>query len=84
MKTIKSGTAGWIVLAALVVGWDYGVALRGEGETLSNAFRRATRHPFARWPVILAWAVTTVHLFGWIPRKVDPFVLLGSHIGPRQ
>lgn len=81
---------GWALLAAYVFAWDYRVALRGGGETLSCAFRRASRHPVARLPVLVIWTVTTLHLYGKIPEKYDPFILAarflthGFHPGTQE
>lgn len=80
MKRLKSGTTGWVLLASFVVGWDIGVALRGGGETLSSSFRRALLHPKARWPVIVAWGITTAHLFGRLPRNLDPFYFVARKL----
>lgn len=69
---MRVGTAGWIGLAAYVAGWDWFAS-----EELSTAFGRALAHPVRRWPVIVAWTVTTAHLFRLIPRRWDPFHALG-------
>ncbi len=76
MSHWKSGTTGWVCISLFVLAWDVEVALRHEGETLTNAFRRATRHPLSRWPVVLLWSVTTAHLYGWLPPQADPFQVL--------
>lgn len=83
MSRWKSGTVGWVALCAYVVGWDYVVALRGHGETLSSAFGRATQHPLYRWPVTVAWLVTTLHIFGFLTPSHDPFVRVSNYISKR-
>jgi hypothetical protein len=60
------GHHGWVALAAFVAAWDL-----TQEETLSAAFRR-TPTPIKT----LAWGVTTAHLFGVLPRQIDPFYLL--------
>lgn len=70
----STGTIGWFGLTAYVIAWDMFAH-----ETLSGAFGRAVLHPRARWPVILAWGVTTAHLFGVLPSRYDPL----AHIGRR-
>jgi len=80
---LKSGTAGWVLLTALVLSWDYGVGMRAGGETLSSSFARATRHPRARWPVISMWVIITAHLFERLPEMVDPFHHMAKVVSTR-
>lgn len=72
--TRPRGTWGWLGLTAYVIAWDTFAP-----ETLSGAFGRAVLHPRARWPVILAWSITTAHPFGALPSRYDPI----AHIGRR-
>lgn len=74
-RTRVTATTGWVVIALYVTAWDFYMGRRGE--TLSAGFRAASRHPVTRWPVIVAWAITTAHLFGWIPDRVDPYRAVG-------
>lgn len=67
----KGGGAGWLGIAALVVGWDVVAP-----ETLSAAFRRARSGPVGSTVVVLGWAYLTGHLFHVIPDRADPFVAL--------
>lgn len=83
MKTLKSGTTGWFLLTGFVIGWDLCVGWLLQGETLTGAFRKATKHPISRWPVVLAWGITTFHLFGWLDPRVDPFYRCGQLISRR-
>lgn len=83
MKLHKSGTTGWVLLTLFVFGWDFLVAHKHSGETLSHAFNDAARHPAYRWPVSLAWLLTTLHLFGWMPEKVDPYKIAGRYVTRR-
>lgn len=71
----KSGTYGWVALAGLVVSYDMWAMLT-EHETMTSAFGRALEHPLARWPVLAAWGITTLHLLGRMPRQIDPFHVL--------
>ena len=43
--------------------------------TLSGGFREAAHHPVRRWPVTLAWAYITAHLF--LDLRWDPLHILG-------
>jgi len=65
----RMGTLGWVACAAGVAIFDI-VA----NETMSSAFRRGLENPKTAAPVIGAWAVTTAHLFGVLPERIDPFV----------
>lgn len=67
----KGGGAGWLVIGALVVGWDLIAP-----ETLSAAFRRARSGRVGSTVVVMAWACLTGHLFQVIPDRADPFVAL--------
>jgi len=67
--TSRAGTLGWAALATGVLIFDV-VA----HETMSSAFRRGLNNPRTAAPVIGAWAITTAHLFGVLPEKLDPFI----------
>lgn len=67
-------TPAWITLTAGVVAYDLW-ALRTGRESLSAGFYRAITHPKARWPVIVAWAYLTVHLFVGPRWRWDPLRL---------
>jgi len=60
---------GWWLLTAYIVGYDIW-AMKNKQPTLTADFRGAICHPIKRLPVILAWGILTVHLFG--PEKYDP------------
>ena len=57
---------GWIGLAAYVVAWD-----RHASVTLSRGWGHAMEHPIAGPAIILAWGLTTAHLFGRRPRDLS-------------
>ncbi len=63
---------GWLGLAGYVLSYD-SWALATHHDTLSMVFDRGIKHPVRRWPVIAICVLTISHLFGWIPRKWDPF-----------
>lgn len=63
---------GWAGLAAYVLGYDTWALATGH-DTLSAVFHRSLSHSQLRWPVVAACAVTVLHLFDRLPRKVDPF-----------
>lgn len=62
---------GWTGLAAYVLGYD-SWATKTQRDTMTEVFRRASKHPLRRWPVVLTVGMVVSHLFGWIPAKVDP------------
>ncbi len=64
--TLRPATKGWIGLAIYVTAWDILAP-----ETLSRGFYEATRHPVKRWPLTLAWAFITAHLFRLLPERYD-------------
>lgn len=70
------GSKLWLGLAGYVLAVDV-YALMTEKETLSEALGRGLVHPRRRWPVTIAWILTTKHLFfrnflSWL----DPFALI--------
>jgi hypothetical protein len=79
MSRLKSATTGWCLLVAYVVAWDWVVAGKREGETLTSGFHRARkgRH---RHTLAALWAVTTLHLFGLLPPRLDPFSWLARAV----
>jgi hypothetical protein len=60
---LKRG-AGWACIAAFVIAYD----MTAE-ETLSSCFRRHRTNPV----VIAIWGSLTLHLFGALPPKYDPY-----------
>lgn len=60
------GKWGWLLIGGVVVAWDL-IA----NDSLSAAFGRCDRKVTAT-----ATAVTTLHLFGLLPKKCDPFYIL--------
>lgn len=85
-KLPSNGAIGWWAVAAVVLAYDTW-AIAGGRETLSAAFRENVSHPTWRWLVLPMWLVTSLHLFGKIPHKCDPFVGYGAlltRVKPRQ
>lgn len=76
---IKSGTVGWVALAALVIGWD---ALAPE--TMSDAFQRNAATPAGRACLIAIWGALTLHLFEALPKNTDPFELFLEEVLHRE
>lgn len=64
---------GWLALALLVAAAD----ATGD-RTMSDCFRRASRHRVSGPCVAIGWGVLTAHLFGLIPPAYDPFHHLTS------
>lgn len=60
------GTWGWAGLVAYIAVYDTW-ALLHDDDTLTAAFARALAHPLQRWPVVVVWSATTLHLFGRLP-----------------
>lgn len=76
MQKLGFGSKLWIGLAGYVLVTDMFALLTGR-ETLTDALRRAHKHPVRRWPVVLAWAATTKHLFwGDHMKWADPYGLM--------
>lgn len=63
-----SPAAGWACVGAVVLTAE----LLGT-KTLSEAFRATSRHPVYGPVVFTTWAVLTLHLFGALPKRYDPF-----------
>lgn len=77
----RSSHVGWLGLALYVAAWDY--AMSGtEGSSLTYGFQhvQARRH---RHLIALGWGITTLHLFGLLPRRADPFIWAGQAFGRR-
>jgi hypothetical protein len=62
---------GWIALAVVVLAAD-----ATGNETMSDAFKSASRHRVMGPVVVSVWATLTAHLFGLIPPSRDPFHLI--------
>lgn len=63
----------WLGLVTYVSVVD-GYLLATGKAPMTDAWRRALKHPLNRWVVILAWIFTTKHLFfGNVLPKIDPF-----------
>lgn len=82
MMRWKSATFGWALLIAYVVAWDWGVAGKMKGETLTSGFARG-RKSRARQSLTAVWAVTTLHLFGLLPPAADPFSWTARAFAPK-
>lgn len=80
MISWKSATVGWWLLVGYVLAWDWGVAHMMHGETLTDGFGRA-RQGHAGRAFSALWLVTSLHLFGLLPRAVDPFSWLARAYG---
>ena len=77
LRKESAGSWGWAGLALYILLWHLFGILRNF-ELLTTAWRRALAHPYRRWIVIIAWIMTTKHLFfgGFLP-KLDPFHAIG-------
>lgn len=78
----KSAAFGWSLLVVYVIAWDWGVAHRMHGETLTAGFARVPRGHWRR-ALVGVWGVTTLHLFGLLPSKLDPFHWIGRKFETR-
>jgi hypothetical protein len=66
----------WLGLVAYVSVAD-GLLLATGNAPMTDAWRKALKHPINRWVVVLAWFFTTKHLFfGNLFPKIDPFHLI--------
>lgn len=69
---IRPGGWCWIGVAVGVFIAD-AVLIETKHATMSEVFGDALKHPHRRWPVILAWGVLSLHLFGnLLPRIASP------------
>lgn len=68
-----NGAWGWLGLAIYVATYD---ALARE--TLSRAFYRSIEHPKRRWLTIVVWVMVTLHLFRFIPQRLDAIHWIGQ------
>lgn len=67
---------GWLAVAAVVTAVDVHAGLTGR-PTLSTTFRTAARR--RPLPVTAATVYLLAHLFGAVPRTVDPLARLGGN-----
>lgn len=65
----RRGSVAWVLLAAGIFAWD---VTAPDEQTLSEAFRRCKGDPAVCAVVAVVWSVLTAHLFGVLPRWVDP------------
>ena len=65
----KAGTLGWAACGLGILAFDTLAP-----ETMSSAFRRGLENHRTAIPVIGAWAITSAHLFGALPERIDPFI----------
>lgn len=72
----RSSAVGWLGLVVYVAAWDYAVA-GSSGASLTYGFQHAPHRDL----LVLAWGITTLHLFGLLPRNVDPFIWAGHRFG---
>lgn len=69
---IRPGGWAWIGLTGYVLVAD-GALIKSDNSTMSEVFGDALKHPRRRWPVMLAWSLLTLHLFGnLLPRWFEP------------
>ena len=71
MTKLTNGGYAWFGLVTYVVMYDLWAA-KTRNETLSMAFYNALDHPIKRWPIVAMWIYITVHLFKWLPDRLDP------------
>lgn len=77
MRKLTPAEWCWVGLTAYVVGSEAGLAATNN-ELMTDAWRHALEHPKNRWLVIVAWLVTTKHLFfGRMFPLLDPFTWVG-------
>jgi hypothetical protein len=76
-RALRPAGMAWVGLAAYVTVIDV-LLLRAKKNhgypycSMSESFGDALRHPWKRWPVITAWLVITLHLFGhFVPKRFE-------------
>lgn len=57
-----SGIIGWGTLAALIIAYDIYAIKSEKIETLTRSFWRLSESKIAKFPVLVSWAVLTLHL----------------------
>jgi hypothetical protein len=89
MKRHRPASLAWFGLVSYVVVVDvYLITQEINGRdgysTMSTVFKEAVRHPVKRFPLLLAWATLTLHLFPILyPEryyKYEPITFIGRHI----
>lgn len=80
MAKLSAGTWGWLGIAGFVLAYDTW-AMAKDSQTLSTAFKINLGHPKWRWVVLPAWLLTSLHLFGLLPARIDPFKGYGNILG---
>ena len=78
MSRIRPGGWAWIGLASGITITDIGLIV-AKKETMSEIFGTALLHPIKRWPVIAAWSIVTLHLFG---NLLPPFCRILKRLDP--
>lgn len=74
----RTSQIGWLGLVAYVVAWDFGLGA-WEGTSLTYGFQHV--QPYERALLAVVWGITTLHLFGALPKSVDPFIWAGHSFG---
>lgn len=78
----KTGHFGWATIAGFVIIYD-AIAVAKNIETLSTAFTRGVVSR-KRWQLVTIWGYLTLHLFGAIPKKLDPLSIIDHQIRSRR
>jgi hypothetical protein len=75
MKPPEPGARGWIAVGVAVA-----VAEAADSRTMSDYFHEKSRHRVSGPVLATAYAALGIHLFGLIPPKYDPIVMLGTQL----
>lgn len=83
---MRPGGWAWVGLAGGVLFTDIAL-IKTENATMSEVFGDSLKHPVKRWPVMVAWTILTLHLFGnlipkwfsWV-KQFDPIGALARLI----
>ena len=65
------GDKAWVGLAVYVLAYDASTTKTG-ADTMSASFLRALDDPKRKHLTTLFWAYLVAHLFGFVPRHLDP------------
>lgn len=73
MRNVTKGYNGWAAVVAVVA-----VADLKDGQTMSQTFKDLSRNPVTAPFITITWVLLTMHLFGLLPEKLDPFHSIGK------
>lgn len=87
---LRPGGWAWVGLATGVIATD-AVLIASKNATMSEVFGDTLKHPIKKWPVLAAWLILTLHLFGNLMpkpleaiKRYDPIRFVAHLLTPRK